>query len=460
LPANRFILLIHDLTKTDLKKLDDLMHRYLKFMARYAHSGSFLPVHSGLGMDVKSSRIFTNSAGPWILLGHWCEGTTLFRLQCGPRFSVSRGGPGNAIFVHAAKVAETVLLSKEPVIGDAAVVEPPLAIHCTQPQDLQPPQSPLHAEPGDLDFSLHPHPIVEPGPQPPQVEPIPTQADSVLKVSAIRKEVGRVFHEDDAWAARVCGYTMQRNLFALLQAESEGITWKSCMWNLPRGVLKFALTLPTFTNLKKWEKRASVNCHLYGNTVKQMRFHVLVHCNHTMDQGRMTQRHDSVLKHIVGCLNSALESLRTVEVYCDLEGLQAPDGGSILASVMVQIQRPDLVIHDRSVHGLHRISLVELMCPWDTDKARDYKISRYAGLREELSNQGWDCGLYMIEVGARPYFQGGKGPSSVFIPVFGPFGAQIWCCADDEVCQLDIPGLFVFYFSGLQQPCLDYSPSC
>jgi hypothetical protein len=41
------------------------------------------------------------------------------------------------------------------------------------------------------------------------------------------------------------------------------------------------------------------------------------------------------------------------------------------------------------------------MCPWDADKARDRKISRYAGLKEELSNQGWDCGLYTIEVGAR-----------------------------------------------------------
>jgi hypothetical protein len=91
-----------------------------------------------------------------------------------------------------------------------------------------------------------------------QVEPIPTQADSVPKVSAIRKEVRRVFCEkkDDAWAARVRSYTMQGNLFALLQAESEGITWKSYMLNLPRGVLKFALnasidTLPTFTNLKR-----------------------------------------------------------------------------------------------------------------------------------------------------------------------------------------------------------------
>jgi hypothetical protein len=113
------------------------------------------------------------------------------------------------------------LSSKEPAIGDAAVAESPLAIHDTQPQDPQPPQSPLHAQPGDLD-----HPIVEPGPQPPQVEPIPTQADFVPKVSAIRKEVQRVFceEEDDAWAVHICGYTMQQNLFALLQAESEGIT--------------------------------------------------------------------------------------------------------------------------------------------------------------------------------------------------------------------------------------------
>jgi hypothetical protein len=190
---------------------------------------------------------------------------------------------------------------------------------------------------------------------------------------------------------------MQKNFFALLQAESEGITWKSYMWNLPRGVLKFALnasidTRPTFTNLKRWGKRVSVNCHICENTVKQTLFHVLVHCNHTMDHGKMTWRHDSILKHIVGCLKSALESLSTVEVYCHLEGLQAPGGGLIPASGMTQIQRPDLFVFYRSVHGQHRISLVELICPWDTDadKARDCKISRYAGLKEELSNQGWD----------------------------------------------------------------------
>jgi hypothetical protein len=83
-----------------------------------------------------------------------------------------------------------------------------------------------------------------------------TQTAYRYKVSAIRREVRRVFREEeDAWAVCVRSYTMQGNLFALLQAEGVGITWKSYMWNLPCGGLKFALnasidTLPTFTNLK------------------------------------------------------------------------------------------------------------------------------------------------------------------------------------------------------------------
>jgi hypothetical protein len=92
-----------------------------------------------------------------------------------------------------------------------------------------------------------------------------------------------------------------------------------------------------------------------------------------------------------------------VELYCDLDGLQAPGGGLILADVMVQAQRPDLVINDQSVHGRRRIALVELTCLWKTNAKRAEKreTAKYADLKEELSNQGWDSGLYLIEVGAR-----------------------------------------------------------
>jgi hypothetical protein len=91
-----------------------------------------------------------------------------------------------------------------------------------------------------------------------------------------------------------------------------------------------------------------------------------------------------------------------VELYCDLDGLQAPGGGSIPVDIIVQVQRSDLVIVDWSVYGRFRIASVELTCPWDTDamRAEGHKTARYAELKEELSNQGWDCSLFLIEVGA------------------------------------------------------------
>jgi hypothetical protein len=163
-------------------------------------------------------------------------------------------------------------------------------------------------------------------------------------------------------------------------------TWKLYMWDLPHGVFNSAVnssidTLPTFTNPRRWGKRASVKCQLCGNSVKQTLFHVLVHSKHTLDQARLTWRHDSVLNNIAGCLKSALMCNSTVKLYCDLDGLQAPGGGSILAYIMVQLQGPDLFILDGSVHGKHRIVLVKLTCPWYTDvKRAEYTASRYADL--------------------------------------------------------------------------------
>jgi hypothetical protein len=62
LPANGFILSIHDLTKTDLGKVDALSNRYLKSWLGMPQGGCFLPVHSGLGMDVKSvSHLYKES---------------------------------------------------------------------------------------------------------------------------------------------------------------------------------------------------------------------------------------------------------------------------------------------------------------------------------------------------------------------------------------------------------------
>jgi hypothetical protein len=70
---------------------------------------------------------------------------------------------------------------------------------------------------------------------------------------------------------------------------------------------------------------------------------------------------------------------------------------------MVKAQRPNLVIIDQSVHGRHGIAMVDLSCPLDTDAKRgeECKTMGYADLKEELSNQGWDCSLYLIEAGVQ-----------------------------------------------------------
>jgi hypothetical protein len=60
--------------------------------------------------------------------------------------------------------------------------------------------------------------------------------------------------------------------------------------------------------------------------------------SYTLDQGKLTWRHDSVLNHIAGCLKSVLVFKSAVELCCDLDGLQAPGGRSIPADVMVQAQ--------------------------------------------------------------------------------------------------------------------------
>jgi hypothetical protein len=278
----------------------------------------------------------------------------------------------SAIFVCAAKIAETILSFTEPAIGNVALVEPPLVIHDTQPQDLQPPQSPLHELSGDLDLPLHPHLIVEPGPQPLQAEPIPTQADTVPKVSAIRCEVREFFkrrkmrHGLLASAGILCRETFLLYCRLRMNASRGSLTcgtFHVVSWNL--------LWIAAMTCFSPSEGEGSVNWSI-ANSVGTWRnrrssmFTFIVKL-------RLTWRHNSVLNHIAGCLKTALVGKSTVELYCDLDGLQALGGES-----MVQAQRQDIVILDWSMHGRHRITLVELTCLWDTDakRAKEWKTSK------------------------------------------------------------------------------------
>jgi hypothetical protein len=122
LPANRFILSIYDMTKTNLRKLDALANRYPKSWLGMPQGSFFLPVLSGLGMDVKSvPHLYKESRSMDIvralIQGHHTVQTTVqakvLREQRWTRKS--------AISVRAAEIAVTILSSTEPAIGNIAV---------------------------------------------------------------------------------------------------------------------------------------------------------------------------------------------------------------------------------------------------------------------------------------------------------------------------------------------------
>ena len=107
---------------------------------------------------------------------------------------------------------------------------------------------------------------------------------------------------DDFWREKVGSYVMQGDYLALHMEEQSCLTWRSFLWGIPQGVLKFAInaginTLPSADNLKRWGKRVRDRCGFCGNV--QTLMHILSGCSVALDQGRFTWRHDSVLRTII-----------------------------------------------------------------------------------------------------------------------------------------------------------------
>ena len=182
--------------------------------------------------------------------------------------------------------------------------------------------------------------------------------------------------------------------------EGSCVTWKSFMWDIPQGVLKFAInaginTLPTLDNLRRWGKRTNDRCPFCGNV--QTLLHVLSNCSIALDQGRYTWRHNSVLMSIVECIEGGLKD--GFRLYSDLDGFQAPHGGVIPPDVLVTRLKPDLFLVNESAR---EVVLLELTCPWDTnvERSHDYKQEKYAPLIADLSRH-FKVFQFSVEVSVR-----------------------------------------------------------
>ena len=160
----------------------------------------------------------------------------------------------------------------------------------------------------------------------------------------VKRQVKDTIHteRDKYWLDIIKPLVFQGNLIKLIYEEINNITWRSAIFSLPKGVMKFAInagmdTLPSFTNLKLWGKRSSDKCVRCGN--KGTLHHILNNCQEMLS--RYTWRHNSVLKLILEAIKSGNKDL---SVYCDLEG-HTIGGGTIPPNVLPTAQKTDLVLY-------------------------------------------------------------------------------------------------------------------
>ena len=246
--------------------------------------------------------------------------------------------------------------------------------------------------------------VSESPPAPPAAPPAPTapvRLQSDRKKTLKRKVQGGIQQRvNDFWSEKVGQYVMQGDYLALVMEEWDCVTWRAYMWDIPCGVLKFAInaginTLPTFDNLKRWGKRTNDRCPFCGNI--QTLLHVLSNCGVALDQGRYTWRHNSVLATIIRIICPAL--FDGTVLYSDMPEFQAPHGGTIPPDLLVTNLKPDLFIFNE----VSRFAVVfELTCPWDAniERSHSYKEEKYAALVADLS-RNYKVFHFSVEISVR-----------------------------------------------------------
>jgi hypothetical protein len=198
------------------------------------------------------------------------------------------------------------------------------------------------------------------------------------------------------------GYVMQGNFLSLIIEEGSSLTWKAYLWGVPRGVAKFAInaglnTLATADNLKRWGKRTSDLCKICNGRGKQTLCHVLSACSISLDQGKYTWRHSSVLRTMIGYMIPKLND--GFKLFSDLAGHTAGSGSVFPPHIIVTAQKPDLVLINEIAK---KVIIFELTCPWDHNivRAHDYKVGKYASLVSDLS-RNFEVDLFCVEVSVR-----------------------------------------------------------
>ena len=221
---------------------------------------------------------------------------------------------------------------------------------------------------------------------------------------------------------------------------SQDWSWQALLYSYSPSLVSFALnsiqlTLPTPDNLQRWNKRSDAECVLCKRRNCTL-LHILTGCYKSLQEGRYTWRHDSILSVISKYLRSVIvyknesvpvlvERPQTSHINFVKRG-EKPSSASKVKHGLLDFaadwilyddlgqklvfptyiyatsQRPDIVIVSNNTRA---VILVELTSPSEENiqQRNSDKRKKYEELIEGCRANGWKAHLFCVEVGARGF---------------------------------------------------------
>ena len=209
------------------------------------------------------------------------------------------------------------------------------------------------------------------------------------------------YDNEKHWGDHIKKLIKQGELLELAKCQNTDLTWKSYIFNLKKGTLKFILNatidcLPHNANLRQWGRSQTDSCPLPGCGLRQTTAHILSNCKTALNQLRYNFRHDSVLTYISQVLDKS-----RFEAYVDIPGHKTANNGTIPAHVgIVSLDRPDIVVLD---NNSKKIFYFELTCPNEKNESDAHlrKQNKYAYLLTDTTS--YSPSVIPFEIGSKGY---------------------------------------------------------
>ena len=401
LPSIRFLLTVHELTKTDQNKLDALCTKFVKKWCGLSPCATNSIIHMKAGLNIMS-------------------------------------------IPHIYSLSHSLAHSRTRILGDTKVNHA-LDSKITRESQWSNKKSTVCSAQSEYNkaHSEHVYSIEE---------KLPAKVKETIKKNMAKDQ-------DAKHLSHTQTLVKQGNLLSIAALEKSDAIWKSYIFDMKKGTMKFLLnacldTLPTRANLLQWGKTTSDLCTLclganqdLQGRRKETTHHILNGCKVSLDQQRYTWRHDNILKYICESVDKEKYQLNA-----DIAGYSLPGGGTISPDYCVTPERPDIVIHDRQTKEL---LVFELTVPFETNisAANTRKNEKYSHLITDITSA--DVKLIPFEIGSRGYISEDNKNKLKFLFKY--------CSKKEATCQTFIKNisaisLYSSYYIFIQRNSQDWDP--